>query len=95
MPGLEIWHIALIAVIATDALASTLVGIAKTGVFVAAGALPAKLWLIAGLIGVMATPGTLIARWLARRFSARLHDRLIEATIVVGGSILMARALMP
>ncbi len=84
-----------LSVIATDALASTLVGIAKTGVFVAAGALPAKLWLVAGLIGVMATPGTLIARWLARRFSARLHDQLIEATIIVGGSILIGRALLP
>lgn len=80
-------------VIATDALTSTLVGIAKTGVFVWAGALPAKLWLVAIIIGVMATPGTLIARWLATRLSARLHDTLIEAAIVVGGLVLMGRAL--
>lgn len=81
------------AVIATDALASTLVGLAKTGVFVAAGALPAKLWLVAILIGVMATPGTLLARWLTSRFSARLHDTMIEATVVLGGLMLVWRGL--
>ena len=80
-------------VIATDALTSTIVGLAKTGVFVWAGALPAKLWLVAIIIGVMATPGTLIARWLARRFSASLHDKLIEGAIVVGGLVLVWRAL--
>lgn len=80
-------------VIATDALASTLVSIAKTGVFVWAGELPPKLWLVAGLIGGMATPGTLIARWLAHRLSAKVHDRLIEATIVVGGTLLVLRGI--
>jgi len=80
-------------VIATDALTSTILGLAKTGVFVAAGALPAKLCLVAILIGVMATPGTLIARWLASRFSARLHDTVLEATIIAGGGILLWRAL--
>ncbi len=82
-------------VIATDALASTLVGLAKTGVFIWAGELPAKLWLVALLICAMATPGTLIARWLAERLSARVHERAIEATIVVGGLLLAARGLWP
>jgi uncharacterized membrane protein YfcA len=80
-------------VIATDALASALVGIAKTGVFVYAGALPAKLWLVAGLIGAMATPGTLIARWLAGRMPVKLHEVIIEGTIIVGGLVLVGRAL--
>lgn len=80
-------------VIATDALTSTLVGIARTGVFVWTGELPPKLWLVAALIGAMATPGTLIARWLARRLSARIHDHLIEATIVIGGALLVVRGL--
>jgi uncharacterized membrane protein YfcA len=82
-----------LGVIATDALTSTLVSLAKTGVFIWADALPAKLWLVAGLIGVMATPGTLIARWLASRMSARLHEWVIESAIVVGGVVLVARAL--
>jgi uncharacterized membrane protein YfcA len=83
-----------LSVIATDALASTVVGIAKTGVFVWAGELPPKLWLVGLLIGGMATPGTLIARWLSQRLSARLHERLIEATIVIGGSLLVVRGIV-
>jgi hypothetical protein len=43
----------------------------------------------------MATPGTLVARWLVERLSARLHEQLIEATIVTGGLILVARGVLP
>lgn len=82
-----------LSVISTDALASTLVGIAKTGVFAAAGELPPRLCLIAVLIGVMATPGTLIARWLTRRLPVKLHETMIEAAIIIGGGILIARAV--
>lgn len=81
-------------VIATDALTSAILGIAKTGVFLWAGALPLKLWLVALLIGAMATPGTMTARWMAKRFSARIHDTLIEATIIVGGILLLWRAAL-
>lgn len=80
-------------VIATDAAISFLVGIVKSGVFVGTGMLPVKLWLVAIVIGVMATPGALTARWLARRFSAHLHDRLLEVTIMAGGVLMLARAI--
>lgn len=79
-------------VIATDALTSCILGVAKSSVFIAAGALPAKLWLVAILIGVMATPGTMLAKYLATRFSARLQDTLIEGAIIVGGLLLLSRA---
>ena len=82
-------------VIATDAMATILFGIAKTGIFASAGALPAKLWLVAALIGIMAMPGAMLARWLADRFSARLHDALIEAAIAVGALMLLWRAILP
>lgn len=81
-------------VIATDALTSFVLGLAKAGVFVAAGALPAKLWLVALLIGAMATPGTLVAKYLMHRFSARLQDTLIEGAIIVGGLLLLSRAFV-
>lgn len=80
-------------VIATDAAVSFLLGFVKTGVFVGAGALPPALWLLALLIGVMATPGTLIAKWLARKFSARVHDVILEAAIVTGALVLLMRNL--
>jgi uncharacterized membrane protein YfcA len=80
-------------IIATDAAISFVLGFVKTGVFALAGALPPPLWLLALLIGLMATPGTLIAKWLARRFSARFHDTILEAGIIAGGVILLVRNL--
>lgn len=80
-------------VIATDALASAIVGLAKTGVFAAAGELPPRLCLVAVLIGAMATPGTLIARWLSRHLPVKVHETMIEGTIIVGGVVLIGRAL--
>ena len=79
-------------IIATDAFTSIILGLAKTGVFIAAGALPAKLWLVALLIGAMATPGAMAAKWLIARFSLKLQDTLIEAAIIVGGLLLLWRA---
>jgi uncharacterized membrane protein YfcA len=80
-------------VIATDAAISFLLGIVKTGVFAGAGALPPSLWLLALLIGLMATPGTLLAKWLAQRFSAHIHDLIIEVAIMAGAVILIAQAV--
>ncbi len=80
-------------VIATDAAVSTILGIVKAGVFFGSGALPSSLWLVAVVIGVMATPGALVAKWLSTRFSAAVHDRLLEGTIIFGGAMLIMRAL--
>lgn len=79
-----------IQVIATDAAVSILLAIVKTGVFIHAGALPAPLWLLALLIGAMATPGTLIAKWLASKFSASVHDVILEGAIIAGALVLLA-----
>jgi uncharacterized membrane protein YfcA len=80
-------------VIATDAAISFLLGFVKTGVFVGFGALDIKLIVIALLIGLMAAPGTLTAKWMVRRFSARVHTLILEAGIVVGGGMIIWRAL--
>ena len=80
-------------VIATDAAISFLLGFIKTGVFAGFGALDLKLVLVALLIGIMATPGTLTAKWMARHFSVRVHTLILEAGIIVGGSVLIWRAL--
>jgi uncharacterized membrane protein YfcA len=80
-------------VIATDAAISFLLGLVKTGVFVGFGALDFKLLVIALLIGAMATPGTYTAKWMVRRFSLRFHTMMLEAGIIVGGGMLIWRAL--
>lgn len=80
-------------VIATDAAISFLLGLVKTGVFVGFGALDLKLLVIALIIGAMATPGTYTAKWMVRRFSVRFHTLMLEAGIIVGGAMLIWRAL--
>jgi uncharacterized membrane protein YfcA len=80
-------------VIATDAAISFLLGFVKTGVFVGFGALDWKLVVVALIIGIMATPGTLTAKWLVRRFSARVHTLILEVGILFGGTMIIWRAL--
>jgi uncharacterized membrane protein YfcA len=77
------------AVIATDAAVSTFLGIFKTGVFVGAGSLPPSLWLVAVLIGLMATPGALVAKWLATKMSPTSHNLIFDAAIITGGVLLL------
>lgn len=80
-------------VIATDAAISFLLGFVKTGVFAGFGALNLKLTVVALIIGIMATPGTLTAKWMIRRFSTRVHTLILEAGILLGGSMIIWRAL--
>lgn len=81
------------AVIATDAGISLCLSVAKVGVFQAAGAMAPSLWLMALLVGVAGTPGAFIARWLVARFPARVHAQVLEAAIVVGAVLLIARGV--
>lgn len=80
-------------VIATDAMVSFLLCIFRTGVFAGFGSLSPKLVVLALLIGIMATPGTLTAKWLVRRFSAHVHTIILETGIIIGGAILIWRAI--
>ncbi len=81
------------AVVATDATISVVLGVFKTGVFAAAGALTGPLLILALLIGLMATPGALVARWLIRRLRPGQHEVLLEAAIATGAAMLLLRAL--
>lgn len=80
-------------VIATDSAVTILLCIVRSGIFFAAGDLPPATWAIALLIGAMATPGTLVAKRIAHRFSAKLHDGMIEGAIMLGGALMLWRAL--
>ena len=45
------------------------------------------------LIGAMATPGTLAARWISRRFTAEFHNGIFDVAIVAGGVVLLWQAV--
>lgn len=81
-----------VAVIATDAGVSLLVGVVKTLVFQTAGALPWASWIMAILIGVCALPGAFIARALTKRISLSTHTYILDAVVILGGSLLVIQA---
>ncbi len=80
------------AVIATDAGVSLLIGTVKTLVFQTAGALPWSSWIMALLIGICAIPGAFIARKLTRNLSLTTHTYILDAVVIIGGSLLVAQA---
>ncbi len=76
-------------VIATDAAISALLGLVRTGIYAGFGALPWNLLFLSVLIGAMATPGALTARWISRRFTAEFHNGIFDIAIVAGGAVLL------
>lgn len=76
-------------VIATDAAISTMLGVIRTGVFAGFGALPWNLVFLSVLIGAMATPGALTAKWISRHFTAEFHNGIFDVAIVIGGIVLL------
>lgn len=76
-------------VIATDAAISALLGVVRTGIYAGFGALPWNLVFLSVLIGAMATPGALTARWISRRFTAEFHNGIFDVAIVLGGCVLL------
>lgn len=81
------------AVVATDAAISLVVGMVKVATFQALGELPLESWLLAIVIGLIAIPGVLTARWLSGRMSLSLQDWILEAAILTGGAVLALRGL--
>lgn len=81
------------AVVATDAAISLVVGLVKVTTFQALGELPAESWALALLIGLIAIPGVMTARWLSDRMSLTLQGAVLEAAILTGGAALALRGL--
>ncbi|MCB8821841.1 sulfite exporter TauE/SafE family protein [Microvirga rosea] len=81
------------AVVATDAVISMTLGVAKTGAFQAFGALPLSSWIMALLVGLSATPGAFIAKRLTEALPIHIHNAILDAAIICGGAILIAQGL--
>jgi uncharacterized membrane protein YfcA len=81
------------SVVATDAAISLVVGLVKVATFQALGELPAASWVFAVVIGLIAIPGVMTARWLSERMSVSLHGTILEAAILTGGAMLVLRGL--
>lgn len=81
------------ALLATDAAIAVIVNLAKALIFGALDALDVELAVLATLMGLCTVPGTAAAAFLVRRTSLRLHTSLIEGLLVVGGSVMIIRAI--
>jgi uncharacterized membrane protein YfcA len=80
------------AVIATDAVISLGVGMAKVSTFGFAGALGAREIAVAVLMGAMAIPGAFLARMLVDRMPLHVHTALLDAVVIAGGAVMVGGA---
>ena len=79
------------ATIATDAMISLLVGFVKIGTFQSYGQLPWDSWALAALIGTIGIPGAFCAKWISSRLSVTVHTAIMDAMVMIGGALLIAR----
>lgn len=77
------------ALLATDAAIAVSANLFKAVVFGALDALTLAHFVLALILGLCTVPGTACAAWIVRRTSVRLHSALIEALIIVGGTMML------
>lgn len=82
-----------VAVIATDALISLALNLAKIGLFRKLDGFPDDLFLLAVLCGLASVPGVWFARWLSHRLHQRIQQGLIELVIAGSAAHLLIRAM--
>jgi uncharacterized membrane protein YfcA len=82
------------AVVATDAVISIGIGIAKFATFGLAGAVTAQVIAVALLIGGIALPGAFLAKALVERLPVHLHSALLDAIVVGGGVVMIVNAFI-
>lgn len=72
------------ALIASDAVVSVIMGVAKVALFGRLAALNVELALTGLLVGVFTAPGAFLARAILRRIPAGVHAWIMEAVVVAG-----------
>jgi uncharacterized protein len=80
------------AVLATDAIISIGIGLTKFAAFGLAGVVTAQVIMVALLIGCVAFPGAFLAKALVERLPVHLHTALLDAVVIVGGTVMMVHA---
>jgi uncharacterized protein len=80
------------AVIATDATVSIAIGLVRLTVFGIAGVATAQVIAIAVLIGIATFPGAFVARWMIARLPIHVHAAMLDAVVVLGGTVMIVNA---
>jgi uncharacterized membrane protein YfcA len=79
-------------VIATDALISIIVSCAKLLVFGFAGVMDAQAVAVALLIGLIALPGSFLAKLMVERMPVHVHSAILDAVVIAGGATMAIAA---
>jgi len=81
------------AVIATDAVISIAIGVARLSVFGFAGAIGPQTIAFALLIGLVAFPGAFLARAFVTRMPIHVHTAILDAVVLFGGAVMVFEAV--
>jgi len=73
------------AVVATDAVISIAVGVARIAVFGSAGVVTGQTIAFALLIGLSAFPGAFLARAFVENLPLKVHTAMLDAVVLIGG----------
>jgi uncharacterized membrane protein YfcA len=74
------------SVIATDALISIIISLVKLAVFGFAGVMDAQAVAVALLIGLIALPGSFLAKLMVERMPLHVHSAILDAVVIAGGA---------
>jgi uncharacterized membrane protein YfcA len=80
------------ALIATDAIVSVIMGLAKVALFGGFARLDLQLGAAGLLIGLCTAPGAFVARWLLAHIPLRVHTAMMEIVVLAGGAGFLWRA---
>jgi uncharacterized protein len=80
------------AVLATDAMISIVIDVAKAALFQRFDLLDTAAFFTGMVIGLASIPGSAIAAWLVTRMGARLHILFMEVLILFGGASMLWHA---
>jgi len=80
------------AVLATDAMVSIVIDLAKAALFQRFDLLDTEAILTGLVIGVASIPGSAFAAWLVNRMGAKLHVLFMEVLIILGGASMLLNA---
>jgi uncharacterized membrane protein YfcA len=80
------------SVIATDALISIIISVVKLMVFGFAGVMDAQAVAVALLIGLIALPGSFLAKLMVERMPLHVHSAILDAVVIAGGATMAAAA---
>jgi uncharacterized membrane protein YfcA len=81
------------AVVATDAVISIVVGVARLLVFGYAGVVSAQVVAFGLLIGVVGFTGAFLAKTFVERLPVRVHTAILDVVVLIGGAVMVGGAI--